>query len=167
MIHDVTEHEHTGKGAVAAEIKPFRERRNRSIELIKKLVVARTEMLTLYSKLADSHPFKQGEEIGGLLEGFCQSLIDYTAEAHFQLYKYFSDNAERRVAVRSVAEQVYARIDQSTDFIVDFNDRYADAKGLGSMERLESDLSQLGELLADRIELEDQLIDAFSGSWAA
>jgi len=167
MINDVTGHERKGKGAVAAEIKPFRERRNQSLELIRKLVAARTEMLALYSKLAENHPFNQGEDIGGLLEEFCESLIDYTAEAHFQLYKYFSDNAERRVAVRNVAQQVYSRINEITEFVIDFNDRYADTGDVESMQRLESDLSRLGELLADRIELEDRLIDAFSGSWAA
>ncbi|MDH5190350.1 MAG: sigma D regulator [Gammaproteobacteria bacterium] len=148
---------------MAAEIKQFVERRTRSRELIQKLVDARTDMLTLYGKLAENHPFDKDDDlksIGKLLQDFCNSLIDYTAEAHFHLYKHFADNAERRQVVKEVAEQIYSRIAEITQTIVDFNDKYT--KDTTSPEELEQDLSKLGEKLADRIELEDQLIDAFS-----
>jgi len=148
---------------MTAEIKSFKERRTRSRDVIQKLVEARTEMLSLYGKLAENHPFQKQEDlknIGNLLQKFCNSLIDYTAEAHFHLYKHFADNAERRAAVKNVAEEIYARIAEITQSIVDFNDKYSASNV--SPNALENDLSQLGEILADRIELEDKLINAFS-----
>ena len=153
---------------MSAEIKPFVERRTQSRDLIHKLVDARTNMLSLYGKLAENHPFQKEEDlknIGTLLQNFCNSLIDYTAEAHFHLYKHFADNSERRQSVKDVAEQIYSRITEITQTIVDFNDKYT--QPTTSPEALEQDLSKLGEILADRIELEDQLINAFSDSNSA
>jgi regulator of sigma D len=52
----------------------------------------------------------------------------------------------------------------TTDSILDFNDKY-DFQGNReaiSLETLEQDLSRLGESIADRIELEDQLIQVLS-----
>lgn len=153
---------------MSAEMTPFKDRRTRSRDIIRKLVDARTNMLSLYSRLAENHPFKQEEkEITALLNTFCSSLIDYTAEAHFHLYQYFANNNERRGAVKNVAEQVYNRISDITQRIVDFNDRYANYTDMAPGAELEKDLSSLGELLADRIELEDQLIDAFTTPNAA
>ncbi|MDH5435724.1 MAG: sigma D regulator [Gammaproteobacteria bacterium] len=153
---------------MSAEIKQFVERRTQSRDLIQKLVDARTNMLTLYGKLAENHPFNKEDDIkniGTLLQNFCNSLIDYTAEAHFHLYKHFADNAERRQTVKDVAEQIYSRIAEITQTIVDFNDKYT--KATTSPKTLDQDLSKLGEILADRIELEDQLIDAFSNESSA
>ena len=153
---------------MSAEIKPFIERRTQSRDLIHKLVDARTNMLSLYGKLAENHPFQKEEDlknIGTLLQNFCNSLIDYTAEAHFHLYKHFADNAERRQSVKDVAEQIYSRIAEITQTIVDFNDKYT--QPTASPEALEQDRAKLGEILADRIELEDQLINAFSDSNSA
>jgi regulator of sigma D len=49
--------------------------------------------------------------------------------------------------------------------ILDFNEKYEcdeDEDITGSLAHLDSDLSKLGEILADRILLEDQIIDVFS-----
>ena len=48
---------------MSAEIKPFIERRTQSRDLIHKLVDARTNMLSLYGKLAENHPFQKEEDL--------------------------------------------------------------------------------------------------------
>ena len=94
-------------------------------------------------------------------------MIDYAASAHFQLYRFISDKLERRVAVLKVADLVYPKIIRTTDRILRFNDKYEKVDLLnGSVEvlaLLDSDLSDLGETLAERIQLEDQVIGAMTG----
>jgi regulator of sigma D len=142
------------------------ERRAQSQRLIQDLVGLRTEMLTLYSRLAATKPFLDVQEppvisddaVPDLLQEFCEILIDYTANAHFRLYRYLEEKMEKRRAVLDLARRIYPRIAESTQFIVDFNDRYDGTDSQSQPRQLEHDLSSLGEELAERIELEDQLI---------
>lgn len=142
----------------------LQERRQSSHHMIQELVGVRDQMLSLYSELAAQHPFKDEDSVTGLLEHFCQLLIDYTADTHFRLYRYVDEGRERRRAVLDLADKIYPTIVTTTDSILDFNDKYDfenNREGV-SLETLEQDLSQLGEFLADRIELEDQLIQVLS-----
>ena len=90
--------------------------------------------------------------------------MDYAASAHFQLYRYIADNRERRQAVIAVAEKIYPRIVETTDAILRFNDKYESMSLDNSVEFLDVDLSSLGETLAERIQLEDQVIRAMGGA---
>jgi regulator of sigma D len=138
------------------------ERRARSHQEINDLVECRTGALSLYSELASRQPFKPEHETQQLLQSFCESLIDYTASAHFQLYRHVDENRERRQPVKDVAESVYPTIADITQKILDFNDKYDCEDHCGDFSHLAEDLSYLGERLADRIELEDRLISVLS-----
>jgi len=144
---------------VATE-KPKFERR-RSMVAIERLVNARTEVLSLYSQLGKQKPFDDIGTAQELLQEFCQSLVDYAASAHFQLYRYFAEKNERRKEVAEVAAEIYPRILEITNVILDFNDKYDCGDHCTQLTHLDDDLSKLGEELADRIELEDRLIAAF------
>jgi regulator of sigma D len=137
---------------------PVVERRAQSQREINALVDSRNETLTLLGKLASKQPFKPVHQIQLLLQNFCESLIDYTASAHFQLYRHIDENKERRVAAREVAEKIYPRVSETTQTFLDFNDKYDCEDHCDNLSELAQDLSRLGEELADRIELEDQLI---------
>lgn len=139
------------------------ERRSESHLAIRQLIDHRTQMLALYSELAAHRPFKDGEFLVNLLQRFCQSLVDYTADAHFRLYHFFDTKQERRTSVAHVAQSIYPHISESTQLILDFNDKYdSEEKCHHLVKNLESDLSKLGEILADRIELEDGLVEALT-----
>ena len=126
------------------------------------LLGARKETLSLYSELAGLRPFKEDDDVTVVLQEFCESLMDYTASAHFQLYRFLEDGSERRTIVREVAEKIYPDISNTTEQFLDFNDKYeAEQKGQ-HFSTLDNDLSSLGEILADRILYEDQVITAFS-----
>lgn len=141
------------------------ERRTESHNQLRSLVSSRTDTLTLYGKLAASKPFMTSKKsTQKLLQEFCESLIDYTASAHFQLYRYIDERKERRKPVMDVAEQVYPGIAESTQRILDFNDKYDSEDNCDDLRDLENDLSILGVVLADRIELEDRLIGALGSS---
>lgn len=139
------------------------ERRIRSANLVNKIVEARTEVLALFSKLIAQRPFITHSVAPSLLQQFCQALVDYTAHAHFQLYRHFAENRERRVSVSKVADQIYPQILTITQAILDFNDKYDCEDHCERLSTLDKDLSTLGEQLADRIELEDRLIAVFAG----
>lgn len=135
------------------------ERRTRSHKDIGMLVESRTDTLALLSDLAVRQPFKPEHETQVLLQNFCESLIDYTASAHFQLYRHIAEDQERRAAVQNIAREIYPSIAESTQAILDFNDKYDCEDHCDNLSTLAQDLSRLGESLADRIELEDKLIN--------
>lgn len=137
-----------------------KERRSSSHQMIQKFVEERTQMLSLYSKLAALHPYKDKKSVVDILENFCESLIDYTADAHFRLYRFIDDRRERRENVKNVADNVYPLIIETTGIILDFNDKYDAFDHDIHIDALEADLSTLGEKLADRIEQEDLVIEA-------
>ncbi len=137
------------------------ESRGESRAKMDSLLGARNETLSLYSELAALRPFKE-EEVSVVLQEFCETLMDYTASAHFQLYRFLEDGSERRAKVRKVAENIYPNISTTTEQFLDFNDKYeVEQKGQNFLS-LDDDLSSLGEILADRILYEDQVISAFS-----
>ena len=141
------------------------ERRSQSHRAIEKLVEHRTQMLALYGELAAHRPYtesQQSEYIINLIQRFCQALIDYTADAHFRLYRFIDNNKERRASVVDLAQNVYPYIESSTQLILDFNDKYDSDEHCKDLGSLEHDLSVLGEKLADRIEQEDRLVDVLS-----
>jgi regulator of sigma D len=147
-----------------SETRSLPERRARSHSEIHALVECRTDALALYSKLASRQPFKPEQETQALLQNFCESLIDYTASAHFQLYRHIDEDRERRRAVLDIADEVYPTISEITQQILDFNDKYDCEDHCTSLDNLATDLSTLGEKLADRIELEDRLIDVLAST---
>ncbi|WP_459178229.1 Rsd/AlgQ family anti-sigma factor [Acidiferrobacter thiooxydans] len=67
--------------------------------MIERLLAERREMLVLFCRVAGLDPFA-GEAVGdGVLQAFCQILVDYMAAAHFSLYQHLVDGRERRRAV--------------------------------------------------------------------
>jgi regulator of sigma D len=140
------------------------DRRNKSREKLDALVQSRTQTLSLLTELAGRQPFTADPEIERALRRFCEALIDYTASAHFQLYRYLADNRERRQSVLNMADRIYPKIVETTDVILRFNDKYEAVSLENSIEFLAADLSSLGECLADRIQLEDRIISAMNGT---
>lgn len=146
------------------EVQEAVERRSNSINKLHTLLETRTETLALLNQLAGMRPFKPDEGVPALLQEFCESLVDYTASAHFQLYKFIEDGTERRTVIKDIAAEVYPRISNTTQFILDFNEKYEDDSQFSALQNLDRDLSQLGEVLADRITEEDKIIEILTQS---
>lgn len=138
------------------------DRRQKSREKLDALVASRTETLSLLAELAERQPFSPDPSMEKALRRFCEALIDYTASAHFQLYRYLADNRERRRTVLEIADELYPKIVETTDTILRFNDKYEGMSLDNSVEFLAVDLSNLGECIADRIQYEDRVIQAMS-----
>lgn len=138
------------------------DRRAGSMDKLKTLLETRTETLTLFSQLAGMRPFKADHDAQVVVQEFCETLVDYTASAHFQLYRYIEEGVERRSEVRDLAENIYPNIAASTRFILDFNEKYDCEDHCDDLSQLDADLSKLGEVLADRFTCEDQIIAAMT-----
>jgi regulator of sigma D len=149
---------------MGADIQVGEDRRQRSREKLESLVSSRTATLALLTELASRQPFNPEPSVEKALREFCEALIDYTANAHFQLYRYLADNRERRASVLAVADEIYPKIVETTDQILRFNDKYESMSLGNSVEFLAVDLSNLAECIADRIQLEDEVISAMRGN---
>jgi regulator of sigma D len=135
------------------------ERRDRTRQMIQSLMDARRQTLDHYAELA-GHSASGAGSTQDTLRNFCQSLIDYTASTHFQLYQYLDSKTERRKAVLDIANEIYPGIVGLTTDIVDFNDKYDCDDDLENLTALADDLRRLRTALDRRINLEDRLIEA-------
>lgn len=140
------------------------DRRQRTRQLIDKMLAQREQLMALLCQVSGVEPFATEKPLPQLLEEFCQVLVDYIASGHFGLYERIAVGTERRKAVVKLAQQSYAKIVDTTQVALDFNEKYDDLKDRDDLEILQPDLWRLGEELATRIELEDKLIESLLGS---
>ena len=132
------------------------ERRQRAAHLIQELKTERHQVWSMYCHVAELKPFSPGAKVTQKLEEFSQLLVDYISLGHFGIYERLVNGKERRSAVLQLAEKIYPQLSETTDAALAFNDKYEKFDDLNT-EALSEDLSELGEQLAVRIELEDQL----------
>ena len=143
--------------------QPLPDRRARTRKEIKQLIAERNSVLSQYYNLAshaDQNP-ENNEETLELLQEFCQDLVDYLATGHFEIYRRIEEKEERRSEIMQLADQVFARISETTAVAVAFNDIYDTSETFNPevLNQLPVQLSKLGEELAIRIDLEDRFIN--------
>jgi regulator of sigma D len=130
--------------------------------MIKELLQSRQHVWSLYCTVGGLDNFSSDQPVESLIPEFCQALVDYISLGHFGIYQRIVDGNERRTNTLKKVEETYPRISDSTDAAIEFNDKYQ-AISCTALTSLSSDLSRLGEELATRIDLEDQLIETMSG----
>ena len=148
---------------MSSEAQEQSERRSGTRTLIDKMLSERQRMLVLFERCAGVEPYADEMLDNELLQEFSQILVDYIASGHFGLYERISEGKERRRGIVELAEQLYPRIANSTQVAIEFNDVCEKSNGQCFNGDLTKMLSKLGEELAVRIELEDQLISEMLG----
>ncbi len=138
------------------------DRRERTHELVRKLLRERQEMLAMFCRVAGLEPFTDKKPSIEVLQEFCQVLVDYSAFGHFEIYERIVSGRERRARVVEVAREVYPRIAEASEVAVEFNDKYDASDHTLDLHELDRDLGKLGEELAVRIEMEDRIIQALT-----
>lgn len=138
----------------AVKINP--ERRQQAYQLITELQNERQKVWSLYCHVAELMPFSANQAVRKKLTKFSEILIDYISLGHFGVYERLLAGTEHRAPVLSVAKEIYPALSATTEAAVSFNDKY-DGKEKNILDDLKQDLSTLGENLAKRIDLEDQL----------
>lgn len=149
---------------IAQKVSAENDRRFRQTSTIDQLLSERDEVLVEMCELADlGFESTDAETIVDSLKSFSQTLVDYTALGHFEIYERIIEGKERRISVSQVANRVYPKISETTERFIEFNDKYDGVDDKESLLGLRDDLSKIGEALAERIESEDQLLREMSG----
>ncbi len=149
---------------IAQKISNESDRRHRQTHTITELLTERQEVLVMMCELADYNTETVDLDIlVNSLRSFSQTLVDYTALGHFEIYERIIDGKERRASVSRIANRVYPAISSTTEKFIEFNDKYDGADDKESFAGLHHDLSIIGEALAERIESEDQLLREING----
>ncbi len=152
------------------KFKTTQEQWGGSSDVIDHWLNKRQQLIVEYCKLAALQPCATKAAVTELpspdeLKFFCEELVDYISEGHFKIYDMVM-NKWQATGFHATDEinQTYAEIVETTDPLLNFNDRYADVSEDDDMETLDDDLSEVGELLESRFETEDQLIQLIADS---
>jgi len=133
------------------------ERRQRTVQLIDELQNERKDLWSLYCQIGEMKPFTDAGTVKTKLAKFAEVLVDYVSLGHFGLYERILSGTERRESIMTFATGIYPEFSEVTELSVAFNDKYEKAEDADTLTSLADDLSDLGESLAKRFELEDQL----------
>lgn len=137
--------------------KSARERWGGVSDIIDRWLKERQDLLVLFCNLSQQKQENFDEETESTLRRFCEIVVDYVSAGHFEVYDQLAKEGREFADEASLtkAKQHYQEIDNTTEQILDFNDKYQETDDLSS---LVDDLSTLGECLASRFEAEDMLI---------
>ncbi|MDX1598003.1 MAG: sigma D regulator [Marinobacter sp.] len=138
-----------------------RERWGGVSELIDRWLKERQELLVHYCELSGESDFSQTEALREKFVRLCEVLVDYVSAGHFEIYEQLIQEArEFNDGGLELAAKLYPRIAQTTETALNFNDRL-DGKSLSESDvrDLFDQLSELGEILESRFEMEDYLIE--------
>ena len=124
---------------------------------------ARQALLVEYMRLAGLTPARtkqrnlpKTEE----LQHFCEKLVDYVSDGHFEIYHHVVTAFEQASGeTLELAKRIYPHIRTSTEFALEFNDKYSDADE-AQLLLLDDDLNELGPVLEERFKQEDRLVKA-------
>ena len=135
-------------------------------DLVAKLLAARQESLVLYHRLAALKPFTLADPVRHQLRRFRQTLVDYLALGPFEVFQALEEQPvdSPYQQARELAQKLYTRIARTTQAALAFHDRYDGDPSDPALAKLDEELSRLGESLAARIELEDQIVAAVRNS---
>jgi len=138
-----------------------RERWGGVSDLIDRWLKERQELLVHYCELSGESDFTQTEALREKFVRLCEVLVDYVSAGHFEIYEQLIQEArEFNDGGLELAAKLYPRITQTTETALNFNDRL-DGKALSESDvrELFDQLSELGEILESRFEMEDYLIE--------
>ena len=137
--------------------KTAKERWGGVNEIIDRWLEERQEMLVQYCSLSGLNEELSDVQRGERLRSFCQILVDYVSAGHFEVYDQLIKEGREFDDAEALQEasKLYDVVDETTEKLLDFNDKYLETDDLTA---LVTDLSKLGEVLEVRFSAEDRLI---------
>ncbi len=132
-------------------------------ELIDRWLEERRQLLVSYYRLTKALA-DQGKTSTEALEGFREWLTDYLSAGHFEIYEQLMKEAQAfgDQPALVLLDQALPKLHTLTHQLMDLDSQLNPA----ALQRLESNLSQIGELLAERFDIEDQLIEKLHSAHA-
>lgn len=121
----------------------------------------RQQLLVEYCEIAGLDPQKttgqRKQPDTPQLSSFCEVLMDYVSAGHFEIFDMLVAGDDEGEELR---ESLYPKLLSTTDNCLRFNDTLANSTAPHSVAIME--IAKLGEVLAERFELEDQMIGHLS-----
>ena len=138
--------------------KTAKERWGGVSEIIDRWLNERQELIVLYCSINGMDQFDDDKRpVANKLKELCQILVDYVSAGHFEVYEQLIQEAlEFNDGSIKVAESILPLIENNTSHCLDFNDS---CENICNIQKLQESLSNLGETLEERFNLEDQLIE--------
>ena len=124
---------------------------------IKKWLSQRQALLVLLYKLSVIKPRTYTIPTAGVVQDFCDILVDYVSAGHFDIFEKII-NASQQNQYSSPDQHILEQIKLSTDQALGFCDNFAEATEYKQMPEA---LGSLSEALAQRFDLEDSLIQHY------
>lgn len=122
-------------------------------------LLKRSQLIILYCQLLGRRNNPSLPDLAQINQ-FCDILIDYVSAGHFEVYQQIVSACEvNGPSSINLLKKLYPEISETTDIVVNFNDKYSQFLEDSNFRQLDDDLSTLGEAIAKRVELEDSLID--------
>lgn len=146
-----------------SRVKQAQQKWGGSLSAIDKWLEERQQLIVSFCKLAGLPPFEKDRHTlpaQDKVTDFCQLLMDYLSAGHFEVYEQIvAQCAVNGTDSRQLADSLYPKIAVSTDMSLTFNDNYAEHLSTRHSAAFDRELSDLGQALEHRFELEDRLID--------
>ncbi|HBS26995.1 MAG TPA: hypothetical protein DD827_07705 [Gammaproteobacteria bacterium] len=126
-------------------------------QAIKVIPMEREKLLVSYISML-AIDMDQAEFLKRYLLDFAQLLTDYSALGQFELIDSILSTESGTAANSGQTQHLLVKLQQTTDHYLVFIERYEATENTHNLQELCEDLENLGESLAERFEIEDQLI---------
>ena len=142
------------------QLESLTERVRGSNKLVDRWLHVRKHLLVAYYNLVGIKPGKESfmRLNQKALDVFCQSLVDYLSDGHFNIYERIIREMEGTTPYLA-ASKLYPLLEANTQQIMDYYDSTLEnAIDHDNYLEFQQALSDLGEALEERFTLEDRLI---------
>ena len=142
------------------QLESLTERVRGSNKLVDRWLHVRKHLLVAYYNLVGLKPGKESfmRLNEKALDDFCQSLVDYLSDGHFNIYERIIREMEGTTPYLA-ASKLYPLLEANTQQIMDYYDSTLEnAIDHDNYLEFQKALSDLGEALEERFTLEDKLI---------
>ena len=142
------------------QLQSLTERVRGSNKLVDRWLHVRKHLLVAYYNLVGIKPGKESfmRLNEKALDDFCQSLVDYLSDGHFNIYERIIREMEGTTPYLA-ASKLYPLLEANTQQIMDYYDSTLEnAIDHDNYLEFQQALSDLGEALEERFTLEDRLI---------
>lgn len=149
------------------DCKTAKERWGGVHEMIDRWLGERQALIVSYCELGGLD-FSDPAAVYDRFASFCEYLLDYVSAGHFEIYDQLIREArEFDDGGLETAERVYPRISKITEEFLAFNDLLeVSEKTEDDMRAMYGRVSYLGEVMEERFELEDLLIETLHNAHA-
>lgn len=132
--------------------------------IVDKWLEQRQRLIVEFCTISGVHALNQNSEQDPQsgLQHFCELLVDYISAGHFEVYDHLIQEAEEfdDGSALELAKKIYPDLSATTEIALAFNDRVEALSSNGKNDpELARKLSELGEAMVTRFDLEDRLAD--------